>query len=393
MNKYKKIVLVTGGRAEFYLNLNLIKLLKINKKIKFFLLATGSHLSKKHGNTIQEIIKNKVKVHKKVALPLISSHPLATLKDIKIGIDLMSNYLKKIKPDAVILHGDRYEILASAISCFFLSIPIIHISGGELTYGSKDDTIRHVITKLSSLHFVSTKMHKKRVIQLGEHPSKVFNVGNFGVERINFLKKKNKIIKNKKKLEQTLKFKFNKKNILITLHPDTYKTRNQILRDIQIVFREINKLKQTNFIFTSPNSDQNNDLIESEIKKFIKKNKSRSLYVASLGDINYYSLLNFVDCVLGNSSSGITEVPEFNIPTINIGDRQSGRPSSKSVINCTYNEKSIRDSLKKIYNKNFKTSIKKAKNPYLSKNGSRSIIKIILKTNFNSLLPKKFYDV
>jgi GDP/UDP-N,N'-diacetylbacillosamine 2-epimerase (hydrolysing) len=305
----------------------------------------------------------------------------------------MSNYFKKINPDAVILHGDRYEILASAISCFFLSIPIIHLSGGEVTYGSKDDTIRHVLTKLSSLHFVSTKMHRKRVIQLGEHPSTVFNVGDFGVERLNFLRKKKKIIENKKKLEKILKFKFNKKNILITFHPDTYKTRNKILKDIKIVFRVIDKLKETNFIFTSPNSDQNNDLIESEIKKFLKKNKDRSLYVASLGDINYYSVLNFVDCVLGNSSSGITEVPEFKIPTINVGNRQLGRLSSKSVINCNYNEKSIKTSLKKIYDINFKKIIKKAKNPYLSKNGSVSIVKVILKKNLNNLLPKKFYDL
>ena len=392
MKKFKKIFLVTGSRAEFYLNYNLIKLLQSKKKVKFNLIVTGSHLSRKFGSTVNEITKSGIRVDKKIFLPLKSSNPTDVLKDIQVGIQAFSVYLKKNRPELVILHGDRYELLAPAVACFFMNIPIGHISGGEVTHGSKDDTTRHILTKISSLHFASTESHKKRIIQLGENPKAVFNVGDLGIERINELKNSTNFLK-KKDLEKKLDFKFNKKNILVTLHPDSYQTRSKILNNTRVILRSISKLKDTNFLFTSPNADLNNDIIQKEFKKFVKNNTNKARYIASLGDINYLSVLNYVDCVLGNSSSGIVEVPEFKIPSINVGDRQSGRAISKSVINCEFTEKSISKAIKKNFNKEFRSKLKNFENPYKSTSSSKKIVEIILKTNTRKIYNKIFYDI
>ena len=392
MKKFKKIFLVTGSRAEFYLNYNLIKLLQSKKKVKFNLIVTGSHLSRKYGSTVNEITKSGIRVDKKIFLPLKSSNPTDVLKDIQVGIQAFSVYLKKNRPELVILHGDRYELLAPAVACFFMNIPIGHISGGEATHGSKDDTTRHILTKISSLHFASTESHKKRIIQLGENPKAVFNVGDLGIERINELKNSTNFLK-KKDLEKKLDFKFNKKNILVTLHPDSYQTRSKILNNTRVILRSISKLKDTNFLFTSPNADLNNDIIQKEFKKFVKNNTNKARYIASLGDINYLSVLNYIDCVLGNSSSGIVEVPEFKIPSINVGDRQSGRAISKSVINCEFTEKSISKAIKKNFNKEFRSKLKNFENPYKSTGSSKKIVEIILKTNTRKIYNKIFYDI
>lgn len=392
MKKFKKIFLVTGSRAEFYLNYNLIKLLQSKKKVKFNLIVTGSHLSRKFGSTVNEITKSGIRVDKKIFLPLKSSNPTDVLKDIQVGIQAFSVYLKKNRPELVILHGDRYELLAPAVACFFMNIPIGHISGGEVTHGSKDDTTRHILTKISSLHFASTESHKKRIIQLGENPKAVFNVGDLGIERINELKNSTKFLK-KRDLEKKLDFKFNKKNILVTLHPDSYQTRSKILNNTRVILKSISKLKDTNFLFTSPNADLNNDIIQKEFKKFVKNNTNKARYIASLGDINYLSVLNYVDCVLGNSSSGIVEVPEFKIPSINVGDRQSGRAISKSVINCEFTEKSISKAIKKNFNKEFRSKLKNFENPYKSTSSSKKIVEIILKTNTRKIYNKIFYDI
>ena len=392
MKKFKKFFLVTGSRAEFYLNYNLIKLLQSKKKVKFNLIVTGSHLSRKYGSTVNEITKSGIRVDKKIFLPLKSSNPTDVLKDIQVGIQAFSVYLKKNRPELVILHGDRYELLAPAVACFFMNIPIGHISGGEVTHGSKDDTTRHILTKISSLHFASTESHKKRIIQLGENPKAVFNVGDLGIERINELKNSTNFLK-KKDLEKKLDFKFNKKNILVTLHPDSYQTRSKILNNTRVILRSISKLKDTNFLFTSPNADLNNDIIQKEFKKFVKNNTNKARYIASLGDINYLSVLNYVDCVLGNSSSGIVEVPEFKIPSINVGDRQSGRAISKSVINCEFTEKSISKAIKKNFNKEFRSKLKNFENPYKSTGSSKKIVEIILKTNTRKIYNKIFYDI
>ena len=392
MKKFKKFFLVTGSRAEFYLNYNLIKLLQSKKKVKFNLIVTVSHLSRKYGSTVNEITKSGIRVDKKIFLPLKSSNPTDVLKDIQVGIQAFSVYLKKNRPELVILHGDRYELLAPAVACFFMNIPIGHISGGEVTHGSKDDTTRHILTKISSLHFASTESHKKRIIQLGENPKAVFNVGDLGIERINELKNSTNFLK-KKDLEKKLDFKFNKKNILVTLHPDSYQTRSKILNNTRVILRSISKLKDTNFLFTSPNADLNNDIIQKEFKKFVKNNTNKARYIASLGDINYLSVLNYIDCVLGNSSSGIVEVPEFKIPSINVGDRQSGRAISKSVINCEFTEKSISKAIKKNFNKEFRSKLKNFENPYKSTGSSKKIVEIILKTNTRKIYNKIFYDI
>jgi len=379
-----KISIITSGRADFGLLKNLVIKLK-KSKFNCSLIATGTHFSKDYGYSYQEIVKNKIKIDKRINIKIeTKSHP-GISKIISEHIYQTSKIFKKLKPNLVILLGDRYEILASAISAHIAGIPIAHIHGGELTSGAIDDAFRHSITKMSHFHFVSNIIHKKRIIQLGESPNSIFVVGGMGVDNI----KKTKIVQ-KKILEKILKIKFNTKNLLINFHPETL-NQNRAKKQIQEILKALKKLDQTSFFFTMPGAEFENKYIIGEIKKFIKKNKN-SYYFKSLGSIKYFSLLNIVDAMIGNSSSGLLEMPSFKKATINLGNRQLGRLKGESVIDSKINEKKILSSIKKIYSAKFRQKLKKIKNPYGNGGSSTKIVKILEKVNFNKSLIKKFYD-
>ena len=280
------------------------------------------------------------------------------------------------------LLGDRFELVPAAYTATIHRIPICHLHGGEETFGLIDDPTRHILTKMSHFHFVCNKIYKKRVIQMGEHPSKVFNVGGLGVDGINLEK-----LITKSNLEK-LKLKFLKRNILVTFHSITLDD-NSTKHQFNEILKSLSKLKKTNIIFTYPNADTFGRVIIKMIKKFCSS-KENSYKFKSLGQKKYYSLLNHVDLVLGNSSSGLLEVPSFKIPTVNVGDRQTNRLKAKSVIDCKPKEKEITKSIKIAYSNNFKKKIKNVKNPYGTGGASSKIIKILGKLKLKNILKKNF---
>ena len=383
----KKICFVTGSRADYGLLTNLIKLVKKNTQISSSLIVTGSHLSKKHGFTYKEILKDNFSINAKVKLDIIGDNPIDINNYISIAIRDISAKLKKIKPHLVILLGDRYEIFAAGVSAFIHDIPICHLHGGEVTSGSKDDVFRHCLTKLSSMHFVSNIKYKKRVLQLGEDPKNVFVVGGFGVDLI-----KNTKILSKRQIETNLNFKFKDKNLLVVYHPNNTNKKN-IIYDFNQVLKCLKQLKNTLIIFTNANADNGGNVINQMIDNFVKLYSKRAIKFASMGQQNYLSTLKAVDGILGNSSSGILEAPSLKIPTINVGDRQNGRLKAKSVLDVPPNSGIISKAIKKIYSKKFKNILSKTKNPYDFGNASINTYKILKKVNFKKIIKKKFNDL
>ncbi len=385
MKKFK-VCFITGTRAEYGLLKILMKEISKNKKFTLQLIVTGSHLSIPHGNTYREIESDGFKINSKCnILNNNDDTDLGVISSMGKAMILISKSLKKLNPDLVMMLGDRYELLSAAASCNIMKLPIAHIHGGENTEGAFDEAIRHSITKMSHLHFVAHKEYKKRVIQLGENPKNVYNVGGLGVDNLSKLE-----LLNSYKLCNSLKINFNKKNLLITYHPETLSDYSEKLH-ISNLLAVIEKLKDTNIFFTMPNADTNNNIIFNQISRFCKKNKNYFVF-KSLGQLRYYSMLQYMDAVIGNSSSGLLEVPSFKIGTINIGDRQKGRIQSTSIINCKPSIKSISKAIKTLYSKKFLDNLKNTKNPYGPKGAVKKIVKI-LESMEQIQIKKSFYDI
>lgn len=371
----RKIALITTTRAEYGIMNRLISMLDNDENIDFHLIVSGSHLSEKFGNTWKEInapITQKIDIE----IEETPAHSMA------VTIEKFNKTFKEIQPDIIIILGDRYEIMAVAIAAMLNNIPIAHIHGGEKTEGAIDEAIRHSITKMSHLHFTSCEEYRKRVIQLGESPQRVFNVGALGVENI-----KKVPLMQKEELEQSLGFKFDKKNILVTFHPVTLE-KGMAKEQIKELILALEELKDTNIIITMPNSDSESEEIFEQIYNFEKTNKYVHTF-KSLGMKRYLSALQFVDMVVGNSSSGIIEVPSFKIPTINIGSRQKGRIQAGSIINCSPNKADILNAIKNGYSINCSN----VKNPYEGTNTANEIVHILKTYNLNDILKKEFFDI
>ena len=381
-----KICVITGSRSEFDLLKNLIIEIKKDNFFDLKLFVTGAHLSKYFGETIKYIKKNKLKIDKIIDVGIKNDDISSISNSFSIGIKKFSYIFNKINPDAILILGDRYEIFSCARSACLNRIPIIHIHGGERTEGLIDEGIRHSITKLSHLHFVSTNEYKKRVIQLGESKNRVHNVGSLGVEAI----KKTKLM-SKKELQEELNIIFKGKVALVSYHPETLE-KSKNTKNFDNFLNSLKKLRNFTFIFTMPNADLGYKYIVNKFKKFVKKNHN-SIFVKSLGHRKYFSLCKYSDIVIGNSSSGIIEIPSFKKPTLNVGSRQDGRLKSGSIIDCSHNTNEILKKVTLAFSKKFYKKIKKIKNPYFNGNTSKKIKNIIKKTNFKNLIFKKFIDI
>lgn len=381
----RKICVITGSRADYGLLKWLILYLQKDKNITLKLIVTGTHLARNYGHTIDVIKKDGIKVNSKIDLKLFNTSEKSLARAMAISLTKTTNALIKHKPDIVILLGDRYELLSSAVSCMILNIPIGHIHGGELTEAAFDDSIRHSITKMSHLHFVSNNIYKKRVLQLGENIKNIFNVGGLGLDNFKYIK-----LLNKKELEKFLKIKFLKKSCLVTFHPITLE-KNSIYQLKQLL-EAIKYFKDITFILTSPNADTTGMKMKKIILNYVKKNKNLYFY-NSLGQLLYLSTMKRVDFILGNSSSGIIEAPELNKFTINVGNRQKGRLMANSIIQCKSNKNEIINKIKLVYKKsNNKKSINNLK--YYGKAGaSLKIYNILKKVNLEKIVKKKFYDL
>lgn len=362
------ICVVTANRAEYGILAPLIKKLEEDKIINLDLIVTGSHLDKKYGFTINEIIKDKIMIKKRINIYPKKDKIPHIINSISKSLEEFSRFFLKNKYDYLLVLGDRHELIAPCLCSFFNNIPIIHINGGDVTVGSLDNKIRNFLTSLSTLHFVTNNDSMKRVVKITGNKKNVFNVGSLAVERIIKLSKISK-----KNLEDKLKIKFKKNNLLITFHPITNNI-NSTFKYLNEILRALKDLKNTMIVFTCPNNDEGSQEIINMLKNFIKNNQN-SYLLKSFGFENYISFAKYVDCVIGNSSSGILEVPILNTPTINIGNRQIGRIFPKSVISLNGNSKKIKFELLKILNK--KRNIKYKNNPYYKINTVNCIISLI----------------
>ena len=315
----KKICVVTGSRAEYGLLYWLLKEIHATPEFDLQIAATGMHLSPEFGSTYQKIEKDGFIINQKVEMLLSADTPSAISKSTGLGIIGFADAFNNLKPDLLIVLGDRYEIFAAATVAMLAKIPIAHIHGGEITQGAFDEGIRHSITKMAWWHFVASEEYKNRVIQLGESPSRVYNVGGLGVDSIQKLN-----LLSKEELTRIMGIKFRKRNLLITYHSVTLEDGTS-KKSFEALLNALEELKDTYLIFTLPNSDSDSRVIKRMIKDFIADNSEKSISFTSMGSLNYLSTLQFVDGVVGNSSSGLTEAPTFKIGTINIGDRQNGR--------------------------------------------------------------------
>ncbi|ALF48279.1 UDP-N-acetylglucosamine 2-epimerase [Campylobacter concisus] len=382
----RKICVVTGTRAEYGLLYWLLKEIEADSELELQIIATGMHLSPEFGLTYKEIEKE-FKIDKKIEI-LSSSHTsLDICSEMARVYEKFAPALAELKPDILVLLGDRYEIFGVAGVASIMQIPIAHIHGGETTQGAFDEAFRHSITKMSHIHFAATNEYANRIIQLGEEPRMVFNVGGPGIENI---KKLNLL--NKDEFEKSIKFKLAKKNILITFHPVTLEN-SSAREQFGELLKAIDELEDTNFIFTKANSDTDGDVINKMIDEYVSKNSQKAVAFASLGQLRYLSAIKFVDIVLGNSSSGLTEAPSFKKATINIGDRQKGRARASSVIDVRPVKEEILAAITKAYSKEFKQILQDTINPYDSGSPSKKILKILKELELDDILKKKFYDI
>lgn len=384
----KKICIVTGTRAEYGLLKPLIEKVYKSNELELQLVVTGMHLSTEFGLTYHEIEEDGYPIKAKIEMLLGSDTSVGITKSMGVALIGFADYYESNRPDIVIILGDRYEMLAAASAATIARIPIAHIGGGESTEGLIDEAIRHSITKMSHFHFTATEEYRNRVIQLGEQPQTVYNVGALGVENVKTVKLLDKLT-----LEKSLNFKFSQTTVLVTFHPVTLENVTAELQ-FENILQVLNAHKELSLIFTKANSDTNGRIINQMIDDFVSNNGERCAAFTSLGQLRYLSSLQFCSAVVGNSSSGLIEVPSFGIPTVNIGDRQKGRAHSKSVIDCGNSIEEIESALNKALSHEFNLEILKYKNPYEGEKTSDKIIGVIKEALYNGInIKKEFYDV
>lgn len=382
----RKICVVTGTRAEYGLLYWLMKEIDQDPDLKLQVIVTGMHLSPEFGLTYKEVEKD-FKIDKKIEMLLSSDTAIGITKSMGLAQISFAEAYDDLLPDILVLLGDRYEIFSAASAAMIARIPIAHLHGGETTEGAFDEAIRHAISKMSHLHFTAAIDYRNRVIQMGESPERVFNVGGMGIENIKRLK-----LLNKSELEQAIKFKLGNKNLLVTFHPVTLENATA-QEQFQYILDALDDLDHLHIIFTKANSDTDGRIINKMIDGYVEQHPNNTIAYTSMGQLRYLSALQFMDAVVGNSSSGLLEAPSLNIATINIGDRQKGRLKAESVIDCEPNKDAIQEAIKIVYSLAFQAKLTHVSNPYGAGLASRKTVEILKKINLEQILKKSFYDL
>lgn len=384
----KKICVVTGTRAEYGLLTPLINKIQDDSDLVLQLVVTGMHMSPEFGMTVNSIENDGYEIAERIEILLSSDSPVGISKSMGLALISFSEAFERLQPDMVVVLGDRSEIFAVAAAASVARIPIAHLHGGETTEGAVDEGFRHSITKLSWLHFTSTEDYRKRVIQLGESPERVFNVGAIGIE--NIVKSP---LMTKSELEQSLNVELKHPLLLVTFHPVTLENKTSSTQ-FQELLNVLDQYTEGTIIFTKANSDTDGRVINHMIDNYVKNHENNCLAYTSMGQQRYLSVMKIADAVVGNSSSGIIEAPSFNIPTVNIGDRQKGRKQAETVINCVPNEEMIREALAVALSPAFRERIENSINPYGDGNVSEKIMKVIRRVLMSEIsLKKTFYDM
>lgn len=382
-----RICIATGTRAEYGLLKPLIEKINVDTDFTLQLLVTGAHLSPEFGLTYKQIENDGFTIDAKVEMLLSSDTPEGITKSMGLGMIGYADAFKQLNPDLLVILGDRYEMLAVASTALIYRIPIAHIHGGELTEGAYDDAIRHAITKMSALHFTSTEAYRERVIQLGEQPDKVFNVGAIGLDNFKSL-----ALLSRAELETALNITFKRYNYLVGFHPETLSSHS-VEEQFNELLQAIESQKESFFIFTKANADTNGRIINQLMEAYVNAHPEKSVLFDSLGSLRYLSIMKQVTAVVGNSSSGILEAPSAPTATINIGDRQKGRIQADSIINCNADKEDITTAFNNVKKNDFRKDIIAVINPYGNGTASSQIIKIIRSISQDWLKQKTFYDI
>jgi GDP/UDP-N,N'-diacetylbacillosamine 2-epimerase (hydrolysing) len=382
----RKVCVITGTRADYGLLRWVMQGIKDDSDLTLQVIATGMHLSPEFGLTYREIEQDGFRIDLKIEMLTSSDTSVGIAKSMGLGLIGFADALNELKPDLVVVLGDRFEIFSAVSAALVARIPVAHLHGGETTEGAFDESLRHSITKMSHLHFVAAEDYRRRVIQLGEQPERVFLVGGLGVDNIKQLK-----LLNRAELEASLGFKLTQKNLLVTFHPVTLETAtaSDQMAELLIALAE---LKDTQLIFTLPNADTDSRVLIKMVEKFVEQHRNAHAYT-SLGHLRYLSCIAQVDGIVGNSSSGLLEVPSFGKGTINIGDRQRGRLQATSVINSAPDRKNIAAAIKKLYSADFQVSLSEVRNPYGEGGASEKIVTTIKNYAMDGIAKKAFYDL
>ena len=381
----RKICVITGSRAEYGLLRWVMQGIKDEPTLTLQVIATGMHLSPQFGNTYQEIEDDGFAIDRRVEMLTGSDTPVGIAKSMGNGMIGFADALKELKPDLLVILGDRFEIFSAVSAALIARIPVAHIHGGELTEGNFDDALRHSITKMSHLHFVAAEEYRNRVIQLGESPDRVFNVGGLGVDNI----AKTKLI-SKDVLESELRFKFEERNLLVTFHPVTLEPDSGVDQLTELL-DALDSFPDIGLIFTLPNADTGGQLLTKMIDEYVSSRENATSY-ASLGAVKFLSTMACVDGVIGNSSSGLLEAPTFMVGTVNIGNRQGGRIQAESVVSCEPNRIEIQSAIMKLLSDDFQSVIKNTVSPFGAGKACEKVIEIIKSISLEDLLTKVFYD-
>lgn len=382
----RKICVVTGTRAEYGLLRWVMQGIKEDPELVLQIIATGMHLSPEFGCTYQAIEQDGFQIDRKVEMLTSSDSSVGIAKSMGLGLIGLADALSELQPDLIVVLGDRFEIFSAVSAALVARIPVAHLHGGETTEGAFDESLRHSITKMSHLHFVAAEAYRQRVIQLGEQPDRVFLVGGLGIDNIKRMQ-----LLERADLEASLDFKLGLKNLLITFHPVTLEIATAV-NQMDELLAALAGLKDTKLIFTLPNADTDGRDLIKMVKQFVARNPNSCAYT-SLGQLRYLSCILHVDGVVGNSSSGLVEVPSFKKGTINIGDRQRGRLQAKSIINCEPDRESIAISLNRLYSSHFKARLRQVINPYGDGGASAKVINILKYHPLTGIVKKTFHDL
>ena len=381
-----KVCVVTGSRAEYGLLKNLMIYIRADLDLNLQLIVTGSHLESQAGNTEKEIIEDGFEIDERVQLKQTGDSNTAVANAMGVALTKLPPVLERLSPDVLVILGDRFEIFAAATAATVCGIPIAHIHGGELTLGAIDDVFRHAITKMAYLHFTSRSEYRNRIIQMGEDPSRVFNVGALAVDSIQNLRLLRKI-----ELSKSIDFQFRDKNILVTYHPTTLDPENS-LRDFDTLLTALREFKDMGIIFTLPNADPGNSLIRKNILEFCTENQNTKAF-ESLGHVRYLSCLREIDLLVGNSSSGLIEAAILGTVALNIGSRQEGRYKPVNVIDCSPSKEAIVNSIQTVISEDSDRQLNLSKVAYGQAGVSDRIASILKEVKFRRFMRKPFYDL
>lgn len=382
----RKVCVVTGSRSEYGLLRWVMQGIKDEPTLTLQIIATGMHLSPRFGNTYREIEGDGFVIDRKVEILTEDDTPVGIAKSMGNGMIGFADALNELCPDLIVVLGDRFEIFSAVAAALVAQIPVAHIHGGELTEGNFDDSLRHSITKMSHLHFVAAEEYRNRVIQLGESPDRVFNVGGLGVDNITRID-----LISRDELEQELKFAFQKQNLLVTFHPVTLDQDSGIEQMIEIL-NALDSFPEIGLIFTMPNADTGGRWITDLIENYVESH-SNAVSFMSLGAKRYLSVMACVDGVIGNSSSGLLEAPSLRVGTVNVGDRQRGRIQAESVISCEPTLLAIQDALIELLSMEFQGKVQKVVSPFGEGGASSKIVHHVMKANLIDINVKKFIDL